>query len=133
MITMTDNSCLMSLFFLHTPGQITDEESLFTYPPGLSVSNFSNQSHIPPFADEIEVDQAVADMCGDDPECVFDSTVTGNAEIGMSSLTIDSNNTDDLLVAGKISGRNIVYTYACDYANCAIGSSSQMNLLPILL
>ncbi len=91
-----------TLSFSFALGQITDEESLFTYPSGLGVADFSDPNHEPPFSDEISVDQDIIDMCGGDSECVFDATVTGDPEIGMTTLMVDGNNTDDFAVGGKL-------------------------------
>ncbi len=85
---------------LTSSGQITQEESLFTYPGGMGVDDFSDPLHIPPFMDDLVVDQAIVDMCGGDIECMFDATVTGIAELGMATLMVDVNNTEDLITSG---------------------------------
>ena len=79
---------------VHTLGQITEAESNFTYEPSENVTSFSNTSHIPPFLDEIVTglmgNSTLMAVCGNNVECLFDFDQTGNIEVGMAAMTVES-------------------------------------------
>ncbi len=83
-------------------GQISSNESFFTYPEGMSAANYSFPDHIPVFLDELgDIPQEVLDVCGDNAECIFDATQTGNLDIGLETLTTNEGNVDDQNQASK--------------------------------
>ncbi len=84
-------------------GEISAQDSFFTYPEGMSAADYSFPNHEPVFADEAadSVPQDVLDACGDNQECIFDATQTGNLEIGMETLTTNNGNIDDQNQASK--------------------------------
>lgn len=94
-------------------GQITQESSIFTYPPGMGAENFSFPNHVPVFLDDVlnATTPEILTACGNDPQCVFDYTATGNMEIGLGTLAANENNTRDQEEACK--------TYR-SYRNCTI-------------
>ena len=73
-------------------GQITANESLFTYENGESVNTFSDPGHIPPFLDDILLDSNLTlfTTCMNSAECVFDTMQTGNISIGLATLETHS-------------------------------------------
>ena len=74
-------------------GQITAEESLFTYGPGENVSTFQNESFVPMFVEDIvwadndTREQAEAN-CGGDIVCLFDAASTNDVSIGLNSQAV---------------------------------------------
>ena len=81
-------------------GQVTSEESIFTYEPDESVVTFSYPNHIPPFLDEILYNlmgnSTLTDVCGDNVECLFDFDQTGDIEVGMAAMTIENETVAEL-------------------------------------
>ncbi len=71
----------------------------------MSADDYSFPNHEPIFADEPldNIPQEVRDACGDNQECIFDATQTGNLEIGMETLTTNMGNIDDQNQASKCS------------------------------
>ena len=74
-------------------GQITDEESLFTYAPGESTATFTNASFEPMFVENIEwADNATRDAarsaCAGDAACLFDAASTNDVSIGTNSKDV---------------------------------------------
>ena len=94
---------LFLLFFFFLSGQITDNTSLFTYPEGFSVANFSDPTHTPRFLDEVfnDASNETRALCGNNPECIFDATETGNMEIGLQTLQTNQDNINSQIVACK--------------------------------
>lgn len=82
-------------------GLISPSESLFTYPEGLSSSNFSFPDHIPLFVDEV-VANATAEVlaaCGTNIRCIFDASLT-TLEIGIATMETDETNQEDQRISG---------------------------------
>lgn len=75
-------------------GQITPEESIFTYDVGKNIQYFSDPNHVPPFLDEMLLDlmrnSTLTDICGDNVECLFDFTQTGEVEVGMAAIAVEN-------------------------------------------
>ena len=90
---------------LHTLGQITSEESIFTYGPNENVTTFSDPSHAPPFLDEILSDlmenSTLTDVCGSNVECLFDFDQTGDVEVGMAAMTVENETATEMQEACK--------------------------------
>jgi len=79
---------------LYNLGQITDEESLFTYGQGQSVATFANASFRPMFVDQIQwADNATRDAailaCDGDVTCLFDAASTSDVSLGTNSKDIN--------------------------------------------
>lgn len=93
----------MYILFLSLTGQISNNTSLFTYPEGFSVTSFSDPNHMPRFLDEVvrNATDEVISRCGDNPECIFDATETGNVDIGLETLQTNQDNVNDQMVACK--------------------------------
>lgn len=84
---------LIFLFLLYL-GQITAEESLFTYGPNESVATFANASFEPMFVENIQwADNATRDAaslaCDDDVACLFDAASTNDVSIGTNSKDVN--------------------------------------------
>lgn len=79
------------------------ETSWFTYPDGLSPANFSNPDHLPRFLDDVltNATDEIRSMCGDNAECIFDATETGDTSIGLETLNTNQNNNNDQMIACK--------------------------------
>ena len=82
---------LLSLIFL---GQITANESLFTYGPNESVDTFANASFVPMFVENIKwadnaTKLAAEQACGDDAVCLFDAASTNDVSIGTNSKDVN--------------------------------------------
>ena len=92
-----DDSRDSSLNFLSLrfkSGQITDQESLFTYGPGESVSTFANKTFQPMFVEDIEwadnkTEAQAKEKCKGDVVCLFDAASTNNVSIGLASQEIN--------------------------------------------
>ena len=87
---------MITKLFVHmcTLGQITQSESIFTYEAGDSVDTFSVPDHAPPFLDEILSNlmdnTTLTSVCGDNVECLFDFSQTGDMEVGMAAITVEN-------------------------------------------
>ena len=67
------------------------------------MANFSYPNHMPAFLDEV-LDAASNEtraLCGDNPECIFDATETGNMEIGLETLQTNQENNNNQMIACK--------------------------------
>ena len=75
-------------------GQVTQDESIFTYESGENVDTFSIPDHTPPFLDEILSDltgnSTLTDVCGNNVECLFDFSQTGDMEVGMAAIAVEN-------------------------------------------
>ena len=83
-------------------GQIAVGDTLFTYPVGMSTRNFSNPSHMPVFLDELS-DGLIAEarrVCGNDSECIYDFSQTGNEELAIDTMTTNQENEMNEIMAG---------------------------------
>ncbi len=89
--------------YIGITGQIDPEESLFTYPGGLSALNYSFPDHVPLFLDEVfaTASQEILDLCQGNIRCIYDAVQTGNLDIGRDTMTIEETNTDDRMIASK--------------------------------
>ena len=83
-------------------GLIQPEESLFTYPEGLSSANFSFPNHMPDFVDEVVGDAPpeIVEMCDGNPRCIFDATQTGNIDVGLNTMQTEDTNMEDRVITG---------------------------------
>ena len=77
-----------------TLGQVTQRESIFTYETGQTVDAFYVPDHVPSFLDEILSiligNSTLTDVCGDNVECLFDFSQTGNMEVGMAAISVEN-------------------------------------------
>ncbi len=85
-------------------GHLTEDESVFNYSIGdtsyLAI-NDGYLTHQPLFSEDLNVTQEVMDMCQEVPACIYDSVVTGNMEIGMSTLRTSATNDEIIRTLGK--------------------------------
>ena len=95
---------LILLLFLSL-GQINEAESIFQYMPGESVSTFSDPNHVPPFLDEIsqnlEANETLTNVCGNNMECLFDFAQTGNEGVGMATMAFMETVVEDVVMSGR--------------------------------
>ena len=72
----------------------------------MTAENFSFPEHEPLFFDDIvsEAPSEIITACGDDLQCVFDYSATGDEDIGLGTLVAYENNTRDQEQACKIVG-----------------------------
>lgn len=77
--------------YLFYAGRISATDSLFTYIDGQSPTTFDNPSFTPAF-DASDLPFAnmpgVAEVCGDNLECLFDVGATGDIEVGQAVVDI---------------------------------------------
>ena len=92
-----------TILYVHT-GEILPDESLFTYPAGLGPGNFSHPYHIPAFLDEVVANASpeVLAACGNNTECIFDASETGDISIGLETMATNDINTNDQEQASKL-------------------------------
>lgn len=83
------------MFYPHYLGQVSPEQSLFTYPEGLSANNFSHPDHVPAFLDEVleGADPQIRQLCDNNAQCIFDVTQTGDESVGMATMQFEMNTT----------------------------------------
>ena len=99
--------CITAYFFLLLYlGQITENDSLFTYAPGESVATFANASFEPMFVEDIVwADNATRDAadsaCAGDVVCLFDAASTNDVSIGTNSKDINVQLVEENEVLGK--------------------------------
>jgi len=98
-------SLLVCTWYVYTSGQITSEESIFTYEPGEDAANFSVPNHIPPFLDEVMLNLTgnltLTNVCGNNVECLFDFDQTGDVEVGMAAIEIENETAIEMQEACK--------------------------------
>ena len=84
-------------------GEIEPSQSLFTYPEGLTASNFSYPQHEPVFLDEVIhlASEEILQLCGDNAECIFDAIQTGNTDVALDTLQTDTTNSNDQMITCK--------------------------------
>ena len=83
-------------------GHIILNESLFTYPEGLTAANFTYPDHMPVFMDELS-ESTIAEargVCGNNTQCIYDLTQTGNVELAMTTLAVNEENLKEETLAG---------------------------------
>ena len=87
-------------------GQITADESIFTYASGQNVDTFSDPNHEPPFLDEIranlEGNNTLFQVCGDNLQCLFDVGQTGDENVGMDTLQFEEQVEEQVIMSGMI-------------------------------
>ena len=86
------------------PGHLTEDESLFNYTIGETsylAINDGYLTHRPLFSGELNVTQVIRDMCQGNPACIYDSMVTGDMEIGLSTLDISATNDQIIQTLGQ--------------------------------
>ena len=87
--------CIYSTFlFVLIIGQITSEQSLFTYKSGESVDTFRNDSYVPMFLDAIKWSNeslrlAAEAQCNGDVSCLFDAAATNDLSIGAATMKVN--------------------------------------------
>ena len=87
--------------FIHT-GQVSDSDSLFAYPDGLSAANFSFPDHEPVFLDELSnaTLTEARSVCGSDSQCIYDFSQTGSEELAMVTTTTNQENEIEQMITG---------------------------------
>jgi len=92
-------------------GQVVPGESLFTYPAGIGVAEYAHPEHTPTFLSDIvdQVDPVLLAACRDNKECIFDASQTGDVNIGLETMAMDSSNRDNLAILSQS-----MYCVSCD-------------------
>ena len=89
--------------FLFLSGHVSEEDSLFSYgDQNYSALNNDYLDFIPTFFDELNITQEVMDACGDNQACILDASVTGNVNIGTSTLQEEKESEELGAILGKI-------------------------------
>ncbi|XP_078593732.1 uncharacterized protein LOC144871758 isoform X2 [Branchiostoma floridae x Branchiostoma japonicum] len=77
--------------------QVTEEDgpkrTRFFYEPGMAISSYKDSSYVPHYTDQVIFSSAVLEqqanaVCGDDRECLFDISETGDLEVGQLSVVM---------------------------------------------
>ncbi len=70
------------------PGQLTADESLFTYPDGMTVADYAFPDHVPPYLDEVlaAATPEVLSACGANKMCIYDAVETNDIAIGLDTM-----------------------------------------------
>ena len=88
-------------------GQITEEESIFTYEEGESSATFAMPNHTTIFLDEVIANlteaqrEEVVQACGEDLSCQFDLLETNNPALAQNSLEVNMENLETQAIVGK--------------------------------
>ena len=90
---------------------MTADTSLFTYTDGMSTANYSFPDHMPVFLDELsnETIASAKIVCGNDSQCIYDFSQTGNEELAMATTTINQENVMNQMIEG------MCHVSRCDY------------------
>ena len=90
------------------------------YEAGESVGTISNPDHIPPFLDELLTslmdNSTLANVCGDNVECLFDFAQTGDVEVGMAAIAVENETATELQEACKLKIHVYMMLISC-YSN----------------
>ena len=69
------------------------------------MGNFSDLNHTPPFLDEVLLDlmenSTLTDVCGNNAECLFDFSQTGDVEVGMAAMAVENETAVEMQEACK--------------------------------
>ena len=81
---------------------MSDSNSLFSYPDGLSAADFSFPDHMPVFLDELDNStlSEAREICGQDLQCIYDYSQTGNRELAMITMETNQENRMELTLSG---------------------------------
>ena len=83
-------------------GHVEEQDSIFSY-GGLNYSTL-NGGYLefePTFFDELNITQEVMDACGTNQACILDASLTGNLEIGTSTLNVSMENEELEMTLGE--------------------------------
>ena len=85
---------------------MSDSDSLFSYPDGLSAANFSFPDHEPVFLDELSnaTLTEARRVCGSDSQCIYDFSQTGSEELAMVTMKTNQENEMEQLIIGEYIG-----------------------------
>ena len=89
-----------SFLLLHTAGNVTESESLFSY-QGSSHDAFQHPDHTPVFVTQLNPTAEQIAVCGEDQQCLYDFVNTGNREIAVSTMQIAETNEMDSVLLSK--------------------------------
>ncbi len=104
-----------SLLFLYI-GHLNKSDSFFNYSidnSSYSSNNDGYLSHIPTFTEDIlaNTSDTVLQMCNNDPKCVYDFSVTGDMDVGLSTLDTAMKNDETVKLIGELGG---TLTFKCE-------------------
>ena len=72
---------------------------------GQDVTTFSQPDHMPLFLDKIrtnlEGNDSLTAICGNNTECLFDFSQTGNEAVGMATMAFMEEVTDSVIMSGN--------------------------------
>ena len=81
-----------------------EDESFFNYSIGdtsYAAINNGYMEHEPLFTEELNATQETMEMCQGNIPCIFDTTVTGNPDIGMSTMDVSMSNNDTIMALSE--------------------------------
>ncbi len=79
-----------------------EQNSIFSYgDQNYSTLNNGYLDFVPTFFDELNITQEVMDACGSNQACILDASLTGNLEVGMTTLDVEEENKELENILGK--------------------------------
>lgn len=91
----------LGLFFI---GEVTGENSVFTYPIGESAANYSYPNYVPYFLEDFNATlrQSAISLCGEgnDP-CIFDYLITSDPSFAQNTKTFNEEGDQTRRILGK--------------------------------
>ncbi|XP_071944594.1 uncharacterized protein [Antedon mediterranea] len=112
--------------------RLSEEDSMFVYPSGMSYEDFNDESFQPLFLDELKATadsqllQEAEDRCGLNRQCLFDALATKNVDIGVNSKLTDETNLENEMVLENIPP---VIDQIVDASSQYLVGQSQLNIM----
>lgn len=71
-------------------GQITQQQSWFSYGMNESVDTYSNPDFVPSFKSDVVAvaNDTISNSCGGNEECIFDYLASGSQSVAMATLML---------------------------------------------
>ena len=115
--------------FLCFAGQISDSQSLFTYPDGQTVANFSFPAHMPVFLDELDNGtlSSAREVCGTDPQCIYDFSQTGNEELAMATMATNRDNEMGQMLSSEFFDECTIIVLLSELSSIAANQPPRLN------
>ncbi len=93
-------------------GHLGEQDSLFSYGDlNYSSINDGHLDFVPTFFDELNITQDVIDACGSNQACILDASLTGNVDIGTSTLdkSMENKELEKILGKSKMNACTVLY------------------------
>ena len=88
-------------------GAITEGESLFSYfLDSATFASYQYPNHQPAFLDQLTPTVEQMEQCGNDKQCVYDYSQTGDIEIGLATMNVEQSNSMDQMLLGMLNSHS---------------------------